>query len=245
MNPKENAPSGKGFQFEIYTNPTHRDALEVKYNTFTVYGLEVVKSIEINGGFADVAKLFIYMYNTNLSTNDMPVNQAKKYYKQDYALFTVLPTGKALMVITNTKYANNSDQFIKDFTNKKEIYKSESKIKELAEETIRLERENDLINSQIQFKKDSVLRREEDKKAMIELAKKEQSKTKTTINVYYFTKSNKKIDFKNKPIQDVEMLIAEKAKDLKKGTYSAYVTALKTQDEATYQITINATSKVF
>lgn len=77
MNPKENAPSGKGFQYEIFTNPSKRDALKIKYNTFTVYGLDVVKSIEVDGGFSDVAGLFIFMYDTNFSTSEMPVNQAK------------------------------------------------------------------------------------------------------------------------------------------------------------------------
>lgn len=115
MNPKENAPSGSGFQYEIFTNPTHRTPLKVKYNTFTVYGLEVVKSIEINGSFADVAKLFVYMYDTKLSTNDLPVNQAKKHYKQDYAVFTVLPSGSATMVIENTKYHNDTELFVNDF----------------------------------------------------------------------------------------------------------------------------------
>lgn len=119
MNPKQNAPSGSGFQFEIYTNPTHREPLKVKYNTFTVYGLEVVKSIEINGGFADVAKLFIYLYNTDFSTNEMPVNKATKHYKQDYAVFTVLPTGKASIIITNTKYQDNNIGFMKDFNKAK------------------------------------------------------------------------------------------------------------------------------
>lgn len=119
MNPKQNAPSGPGYQFEIYTNPTHRNALKVKYNTFTVYGLEVVKSIEINGDFNDVAKLFIYMYNTDFSTNETPVNQASKHYKQDYAVFTVLPSGKASMIIENTKYKNNTAEFITDFNKAK------------------------------------------------------------------------------------------------------------------------------
>lgn len=115
MNPKENASSGAGFQYEVFTNPTHRSPLKIKYNTFIVYGLEVVKSIEINGDFADVAKLFIYMYDTNFSTNETPVNQATKHYKQDFAVFTVLPSGKASVSITNTKYENNTEAFKKDF----------------------------------------------------------------------------------------------------------------------------------
>lgn len=119
MNPKENAPSGAGFQYEIYTNPTHRSPLKVKYNTFMVYGLEVVKSIEINGDFVDVAKLFIYMYNTDFSTNETPVNKANKYYKQDNAIFTVLPSGNASVIISNTKYENNTEAFIKDFNEAK------------------------------------------------------------------------------------------------------------------------------
>ncbi len=123
MNFKENAPSGVGFQYEIYTNPSKREALKVKYNTFTIYGLNVIKSIEINGGFADVAKLFIYLYNTNVSTSDMPTNQAKKYYKQDYAVFTVLAKGKASVTISNTKYLNNSNDFITDFNTAKEALK--------------------------------------------------------------------------------------------------------------------------
>lgn len=115
MNPKQNAPSGSGFQFEIYTNPTHREPLKVKYNTFIVYGLEVVKSIEINGSFADVAKLFVYMYDTNFSTNTMPANKASKNYKQDEVIFEALPNGKASVIIANTKYKNNTEAFVKDF----------------------------------------------------------------------------------------------------------------------------------
>ena len=120
MNPKQNAPSGLGFQYEIYTNPTHREPLKVKYNTFTAYGLEVVKSIEINGDFIDVAKLFVCMYDTNFSTNETPVNQATKHYKQDYAVFTVLANGEASVTISNTKYNDNTGSFIKDFNTAKE-----------------------------------------------------------------------------------------------------------------------------
>jgi hypothetical protein len=123
MNFKDNAPSGVGFQYEIYTNPSKREPLKVRYNTFTVYGLEVVKSIEISGGFADVAKLFVYLYNTRLSTSDMPINQAKKYYKQDYVVFTVPNTGKAFITISNTKYNGNTTEFIKDFNTAKEALK--------------------------------------------------------------------------------------------------------------------------
>lgn len=124
MNPKQNTPNGKGFQFEIYTNPTHREPLKVKYNTFTAYGLEVVKSIEISGDFADVSKLFVYMYDTNFSTNDMPINKATKHFKQDYAVFTVNKEGKASVVISNTKYNDNTADFIKDFNISKEALKS-------------------------------------------------------------------------------------------------------------------------
>jgi hypothetical protein len=124
MNPKQNAPSGPGFQYEIYTNPTHRMPLKVKYNTFTLYGLEVVKSIEVNGDFKDVAILFIYMYDTNFSVNEMPINKATKHYKQDYAVFTVNKEGKASVVITNTQYADNTATFIKDFNKAKEALKS-------------------------------------------------------------------------------------------------------------------------
>lgn len=124
MNQKQNAPSGPGFQSEIYTNPTHREPLKVKYNTFTAYGLEVVKSIEINGDFIDVAKLFVYMYNTNFSTNETPVNKATKHFKQDYAVFEVLQNGKASVIISNTKYKGDSASFIKDFNIAKEALKS-------------------------------------------------------------------------------------------------------------------------
>lgn len=124
MNFKENAPSGVGFQYEIYTNVNKRTTLKIKYNTFTVYGLEVVKSIEINGNFIDVAKLFVYMYDTNYSTSEMPLNQAKKYYKQDYALFSVLSTGKTSVIIVNTKYENNTSNFVADFNTAKESLKN-------------------------------------------------------------------------------------------------------------------------
>lgn len=124
MNPKENAPTGKGFQYEIYTNPTHREPLKVKYNTFTVYGLEVVKSIEMSGDFNDVATLFVYMYDTNFSTNAMPINKATKNFKQDYAVFTVTKEGKASVTISNTKYNDNTIEFIKDFNTAKEALKS-------------------------------------------------------------------------------------------------------------------------
>lgn len=123
MNPKQNAPSGPGFQYEIYTNPTHREPLKVKYNTFTVYGLEVVKSIEIKGDFKDVAKLFVYMYDTNYSTNATPVNKATKHFKQDEAVFEVLPNGKASVTISNTKYKGDNASFVKDFNTAKEALK--------------------------------------------------------------------------------------------------------------------------
>ncbi|MCC9072468.1 hypothetical protein LNQ49_12830 [Flavobacterium sp. F-65] len=124
MNPKQSAPSGNGFQFEVYTNPTHREPLKVKYNTFKAYGLEVVKSIEINGDFNDVATLFVYLYDTNFSTNETPSNKATKNYKQDFAVFTVNPNGKASIVISNTKYNDNTTDFIKDFNIAKEAIKS-------------------------------------------------------------------------------------------------------------------------
>lgn len=120
MNPKKDAPSGAGYQYEIYTNPSKRSPLKVKYNTFTVYGLDVVKSIEINGDFADVAKLFVFLYDTKFSTFDTPVNQAKKHYKNDLAVFTFLDSLKATITITNTKYNNNTAEFVKDFNKAKE-----------------------------------------------------------------------------------------------------------------------------
>lgn len=126
MNPKENAPSGPGFQYEIYSSPTHRQQIKVKYNTFTVYGLEVVKSIEINGSFADVAKLFVCLYNTEFSTDEHPVNQAKKPYKQDLAVFTILKNWEASILITNTQYNNNTASFIKDFNKAKEALKTQN-----------------------------------------------------------------------------------------------------------------------
>ena len=124
MNPKENTPSGNGFKYEIFSNPTHREVLKVKYNIFTLYGLDVVKSIEINGGFADVAKLFVYLYDTNFSTNEKPMNQASKHYKQDYAVFTVLPNGKASVKIINTKYNDDTKAFSEDFNEAKEALKN-------------------------------------------------------------------------------------------------------------------------
>lgn len=126
MNPKQNAPSGPGFQYEIYTNPSKREPLKVKYNTFMTYGLEVVKSIEINGDFIDVAKLFVYMYDTNFSTNETPVNKATKHFKQDYAIFEVLANGKASVTISNTKYNDNTVNFIKDFNTEKEAFKTQN-----------------------------------------------------------------------------------------------------------------------
>jgi hypothetical protein len=129
MNPKQNAPSGPGFQYEIYTNPTHRMPLKIKYNTFTLYGLEVVKSIEINGDFKDVATLFVYMYDTNFSVNEMPINKATKHYKQDYAVFTVDKEGKASIVISNTQYEGNTTEFTKGFNTAKETLKINQKTK--------------------------------------------------------------------------------------------------------------------
>lgn len=124
MNSKQNVPTGKGFQYEVYTNPTHREPLKVKYNTFTAYGLEVVKSIEISGDFNDVATLFVFMYNTNFSTNEMPINKATKHYKQDYAVFTATKDGRASVVISNTKYNDNTADFLKDFNTTKQALKS-------------------------------------------------------------------------------------------------------------------------
>lgn len=239
MNFKENAPSDVGFQYEIYTNPTHRSSLKVKYNTFMVYGLEVVKSIEINGDFADVAKLFIYMYNTDFSTNETPVNQATKHYKQDYTVFTVLPSGKASLTITNTKYENNTEAFLKDFEVSKEKFKNGLTAAKSMASKNEIEAELEAKKRKAQFTTDSIARKESDKLTIIEFQKQESAKPKTTINVYYFKKSSNKLQFKNLPSDELVQLINEKVSDYKKGEYSAYVTTTSILDKKTYEIKIN------
>lgn len=59
--------------------------------------------------------------------------------------------------------------------------------------------------------------------------------------MYYFSKSGKKLTFKNKPSDELEKLITEKVSDYKKGNYSAYVTTTSILDENTYEIKINQT----
>ncbi len=124
MQPKENAPSGNGFQYEIYTSSSKREPLKVKYNIFTAYGLEVVKSVEVEGGFADVAMLFIYLYDTKFSTNYTPENEAKKHFKQDLAVFKIASNGKASFTIENTKYKADTVAFLNDFNKAKEALKN-------------------------------------------------------------------------------------------------------------------------
>ena len=239
MNPKGSAPSGSGFQYEIYTNPTHRSPLKVKYNTFTVYGLEVVKSIEIEGDFADVAKVFIYMYDTNFSTNQTPVNKAVKPFKHDYAVFTVMPSGKASINITNSKYGNNTASFIKDFNEAKEQFKKEALAAKQEQEQKRIEEEAFYKQRNEQFEADQLARKEENAKALIDAAERERAKPITTIHVYYFSKLAKKVEFRNKPSTELEKLILDKVSGYKKGNYSAYVTTTSVLENKTYDIKIN------
>lgn len=245
MNPKQNASSGKGFQFEIYTNPTHREPLKVKYNTFTAYGLEVVKSIEITGDFKDVAKLFVYLYSTNYSVNEMPIHQASKPYKQDYAVFTVLNTLKASVLITNTKYKGDSASFIKDFNKAKEKFKIDLKLGKVIDESLSLEDEK-LKSERKQDEENHIAaKKEEYKQTMASFKKSEGAKPKTTVNTFYFKKSGSKLEFKNQPSAELENQIIEKANVYKKGKYSAYVTTTTILNKSTYDVKINPTEVNF
>lgn len=241
MNPKQNASSGPGFKYEIYTNPTHRLPLKAKYNTFMTYGLEVVKSIEINGDFKDVAKLFIYMYDTNYSVNEMPINKATKHYKQDYAVFTVNIDGKASIVISNTQYNDNTANFIKDFNKQKEKFKTDLKLGIVKEEQLSLVDEKLKIERKQDEENYIIAQKEEYKQTMVELKNSEAAKPKIAINVYYFSKSGSKLQFKNQPSAALEKEITEKVSGYKKGSYSAYVTTTSILENKTYDIKINQT----
>lgn len=214
------------------------DRIKVKYNVFTVYGIYVVSSVEITGSNIQVAKLFIYMYDDEIQSNNLK-NGFIKTFAQDKANYSVL-NGIASIKISNTVY-NNQTQFKTDFDKLKEKFKTELMLKKAEEEQKRIEEEAFIKRRNEQFKADSIARKKENEAAYVEHQKKEAAKPKTAIHVYYFSKSGKKLAFKNKPSDELEKLITEKVSDYKKGNYSAYVTTTSILDENTYEIKINQT----
>lgn len=96
------------------------EKINIKYNTFELYGLPVVESIEITGSFTAVSKLFIFLYNTEFQSGDLPSDQFVKNYRQDNALYS-LKDGKASIKITNS--ALNRSLFVELFNAEKEKFK--------------------------------------------------------------------------------------------------------------------------
>lgn len=107
---------------DVYKTPAGRviDELNVKYNTFDMYSLPIVESIEVTGSFDKVAKLFVWLYDTNFQSGNLPTDQLVKTYAQDNALFS-LKDGKASIKITNS--ALKRTEFVSKFETEKEKFK--------------------------------------------------------------------------------------------------------------------------
>ena len=97
----------------------------------------------------------------------------------------------------------------------------------------------------IQFKKDSIARKQETIQAHEDWDKQQKAKPKESVNIYYFKKSGTKLEFKNQPSAELENRIVEKANGYKKGKYSAYVTTTTILDKSTYDVKINPTEANF
>lgn len=212
------------------------DRLKIKYNIFTIYGRYVVSSVEITGSKIQIVKLFVWLYSIDIQSGNLK-NGFVKTFAQDKATYTVV-NGVASIKISNGVYKNKT-QFKTDFDKLKEQFKTDLMIAKTTEEQRRLERENDIKKSKLKFTTDSIARKKENEMAFFEHQKNEAAKAKTYINVYYFTKSANKLQFKNQPSLELERQIIEKANGYKKGNYSAYVTTTSTLEKKTYDIKIN------
>lgn len=212
------------------------DRIKIKYNIFTAYGLYVVSSVEITGSKIQVAKLFIYLYNIEIQSGGLK-NGFVKTFAQDRVIYNQV-NGVASIKISNGVYKNKI-QFKTDFDKLKEKFKTDLMLAKSAEEYRRIEREEDIKRSKLKYTADSIARKKENETAYIEHKKNEAAKPKTAINVYYFSKSGNKLEFKNQPSTEVKKLITEKVSDYKKGNYSAYVTTTSIVDNLTYDIKIN------
>ena len=162
---------------------------------------------------------------------------------QDNAVYTV-SNGISLIKISNKVYSN-TNQFKADFEKLKEKFKSELMLAKLKEEQERLAEEKLIAARNIEFKKDSIARKEETRKVHENWAKQDAEKPVESIYVYYFKKTGSKLEFKNTPSSELETLIIEKVNGYKKGKYTAYVKTTKTLDNVDYKITINTTDAKF
>lgn len=210
------------FVVDVFSKSTNRYDLKIKYNTFNFYQRPIVKSITIEGGFKEVAMFFIYLYNTKLSTNEMPLNKAYKYYKHDYAEFTILDNGRAKIEIVNTKYKNDINAFKIEFEKRKEEFKT-------APEEVRpieIISENKPIKTSMK-----VIEKEEKSNPIV--AKKE-------VKIIHIQKKGNNILFL-KDIHDLELseLLIKEAKSLKNGKYSTYTTITILGDSKSYNFKFN------
>lgn len=218
------------------------DRLKVKYNIFTIYGSYIVSSIEITGSKIQVAKLFIYLYDDKIQSGSLK-NGFVKTFAQDNAIYNQV-NGLASIKIANGVYKNKT-QFKADFDKLKEKFKTDLMIEKAAAEHQRIEDAEYIKNRNIQFKKDSIARKQEIIKVHEDWSKQQQSKPKESVVIYYFKKSASGLEFKNKPSAELESQIIEKANGYKKGKYSAYVTITTIVDKSTFDVKINPTEANF
>lgn len=218
------------------------DRLKIKYNIFTIYGLYVVSSVEITGSKIQVAKLFIYLYDNEIQSGSLK-NGFVKTFAQDNAIYNQV-NGVASIKISNGVYKNKT-QFKADFDKLKEKFKTDLMIAKATAEHQRIEDEEYIKNRNIQFKKDSIARKQETIQAHEDWDKQQKAKPKESVNIYYFKKSGTKLEFKNQPSAELENRIVEKANGYKKGKYSAYVTTTTILDKSTYDVKINPTEANF
>lgn len=214
------------------------DRLKIKYNIFTIYGHYIVSSVEITGSKIQVAKLFIYLYDNEIQSGSLK-NGFVKTFAQDNAVYNQV-NGVASIKIANGVYKNKT-QFKTDFDKLKEAFKTDLMLEKATAEHQRIEDEEYIKNRNIQFKKDSIARVQETIKAHEDWAKRQDSKPKESVYVYYFSKSGSKLQFKNQPSAELESQIIEKVSGYKRGNYSAYVTTTSILDNKTYDIKINQT----
>lgn len=218
------------------------DRVKIKYNIFKIYGLYVVSSVEITGSKIQVAKLFIYLYNNEIQSSSLK-NGFVKTLAQDNAVYNQV-NGVASIKISNGVYKNKT-QFKADFDKLKEKFKTDLMIEKATAEHQRIQDEEYVKNRIIQFKKDSIARKQETIQAHEDWDKQQKAKPKESVNIYYFKKSGTKLEFKNLPSAELENQIVEKANGYKKGKYSAYVTTTTILDKSTYDVKINPTEANF
>lgn len=230
---------------EIYKTSAGRliDNLKIKYYVFDIYGFYIVSKIEITGSQAQVSKLFVYLYNTNIQSGNSPINGFQKAYQQDNAYYNIID-GKASIKISNETY-KNKNEFKIDFDKRKEKYKLDLIVEKSKEEQAKIDAEKNRIQNEIEnenWKKNKIQEIKQDSIKRKEWRDAEPKRTSVNI---YFKKLKNEFEFILNSKEEIKDKIREQAKDHKKGNYIAYVVTTTIKDISTYEIKITATDKEF